>query len=110
MAAAIRQGTLCRSCSNKQCRDIGTEQEPIEIECPACNGGGCDECDEGSFKVIDCPNKYCRDVVQVANLADLFGKGILPVAGGALDQSAWFMEAVNVLERDEQSIKAERDK
>ena len=100
---------LCRGCSDKHCRDKGTEQEPIELECPACDGSGCDECNEGRFTVIDCPNKYCRDVAQVANLSDLFSKGIPPIAGGALDQSAWFMEAIGILERDEHTCKIERD-
>jgi len=42
-------------------------------------------------------------------LADLFAKGIPPVSGGVLDQSAWFIQASRILERDEETIKAERN-
>lgn len=56
-----------------------------------------------------CPNQYCREMSQVVTLADMVDKGVLPVAGGALDQSAWFMAAARILERDEAKIKSERD-
>ncbi len=56
-----------------------------------------------------CPNQYCREVAPLIPLADLFGKGIPPVAGGVLDQSAWFLQAARILERDEETIKAERN-
>jgi hypothetical protein len=90
--------------------DEGTETEPIEIECPACNGGGCDECKEGSIIVLGCPNQYCKEVIPAIRLFDLFDKGMAPVAGGALDQSAMFLEAATILERDEAKIKAEQAK
>jgi hypothetical protein len=72
------------------------------MECPECNGAGCDECgNTGQFTIIGCPNKFCRDVVKVTRLADLFEKGLPPIAGGALDQAAWFLDAVQILSNDE---------
>lgn len=46
---------------------------------------------------------------QVITLADMMEKGIMPVAGGALDQSAWLLQAARILERDEAKIRAERN-
>lgn len=60
------------------------------------------------MSITTCPNKYCRDVAPLIPLADLFAKGLPPVAGGVLDQSAWFLQAARILERDEETIKAER--
>lgn len=54
-----------------------------------------------------CPNQFCSGVAQVATLADLFNKGMPPVAGGALDQSNSFVEAVRILESEEARAKAE---
>ena len=109
MAAAIRVGAICKSCTAKKCVDIGTEAEPLSIECPSCSGNGCSDCEEKGVFVIDgCPNTYCGPVARLCRLADLFDKGILPVAGGALDQAAWFLEAVGVLASDEHQMRAER--
>ena len=102
----IRQGKVCRGCSDRKCVDKGTETQPIQIECPSCNGGGCDGCDDGYVSIIGCPNEFCRDIVPAVNLADLFDKGLPPVAGGALDQAAWFINATRILNNDEATIKA----
>jgi hypothetical protein len=45
-------------------------------------------------------------MVPLVELADLFEKCIPPIAGGALDQSAWFLKAVKILSSDESEIKA----
>ena len=42
---------------------------------------------------------------QVVQLADLFEKGVMPIQGGALDQSAWFVDAVNILKADESRVR-----
>lgn len=103
----IRQGKLCRHCTVKQCKDKGTAAEPIEIECPTCNGQGCEHCNEGYIRIDGCPNQQCGDIAFVVKLADLFDKGMPPVQGGALDQSAWFLDAVAILRNDEAAVKAE---
>ena len=101
----IRAGQLCWRC-NGVCKDEGVDGDTI-VECPACNGEGCSECDGGGFELNGCPNKFCREVVTAVNLVDLFHKGLPPVAGGALDQSVWFVEAAGILEHEEALIKAE---
>jgi hypothetical protein len=107
VAALIRQGKLCRHCSDKECVDMGTDTEPIEIECPHCNGSGCSHCAQGSVRIQGCPNRFCRPIVDVIGLCDLYQKGLPPVSGGALDQAVWFVDAQRFLELDELMIKAE---
>lgn len=58
-------------------------------------------------RIDGCPNQYCRSVVPAANLIDLFNKGLPPVAGGVLDQSASFLEAVRYLGAEENKIEVE---
>jgi hypothetical protein len=48
-------------------------------------------------------------MAPLITLAELFAKGLPPVAGGVLDQSAWFLQAAQILERDEETIRAERN-
>lgn len=103
----IRTGALCRSCTVKECRDLGTDREPIDIECPACHGAGCDDCTNGMMRIDGCPNRLCQDMFTFIQLSDLFSKGILPTAGGALDQSASFIEAVQFFESDQAKVRAE---
>lgn len=43
----------------------------------------------------------------LCNAIDLFEKGMPPIAGGSLDQSATFVEAAAELNRAENAIKAE---
>lgn len=106
VAALIRMGSLCRTCSDSKCRDLGSDAEPIEIECPSCNGSGCDHCNQGAIKITGCPNDYCRKIADATHLIDLYERGLPPVAGGALDQAAWFIEAARRLKSDESQLKA----
>ena len=46
-------------------------------------------------------------MAYTVRLADLFYKGLPPVAGGSLDQSAWFLDAVGIFRYDESQVKAE---
>lgn len=101
-------GMLCKHCSSKKCVDSGTEAEPIEIECVVCSGAGCEKCNHGMIGVVGCPMTECADVAYAVHLCDLFEKGLPPIAGGALDQTVWFLEAARILKNDEAEIKAER--
>lgn len=108
VAALIRGGLLCRSCSGTTCRTEGTADNPIEFECPACNGHGCEKCDDGYVSLEGCPNTFCASVVPVIDVIDMIGKGHLPIAGGTLDQSASLLEAARVFESEEARIKNEQ--
>ena len=99
---------MCKDCTGSQCKDIGTKELPIEIECPNCNGIGCDRCVDGVFELDGCPNKYCSSVVNAIDLFELFAKGLPPISGGALDQSANFIQASRYFENEERRVKHER--
>lgn len=99
---------LCRSCTRGECRSQGTEQEPVEIECPVCDGSGCDECEEGFFTLTQCPNTFCNSVVTTLDVIDMWNKGLPPVAGGVLDQSASFVKAVHWFDAEERKVRNDR--
>jgi len=40
-------------------------------------------------------------------MIDFFNDGMMPVSGGVLDQSAWFLSAVRFVNRDENEIRGE---
>jgi hypothetical protein len=103
----IRCGLICKYCSDGKCQDKGTKETPIEIECPKCDGEGCEECDGGHIVIEGCPNTYCREISNTVGLIDLYEKGLPPVQGGSLDQSVWFVEAAKVLNNEEAKVKAE---
>ena len=101
----LRCGKLCIECGDK-CKDEGTDAQPIDCECPNCGGHGCEHCDQGNFRVIGCPNRYCSDMAQTTELVDLFHSGMPPVAGGSMDQTVWFIEAARQLKNDEARLKS----
>lgn len=47
---------------------------------------------------------------EAVNYAGWVEKGLLPIAGGLLDQSAWFIEVCNRLISDTNRLEAERMK
>jgi hypothetical protein len=49
-------------------------------------------------------------MTDVVNIAALASKGSYPVAGGTLDQSAWFIQAMQTLESDINQLDNERSK
>lgn len=58
-------------------------------------------------RINGCPNNYCKDMIPAIQLIDLFEKGVMPVAGGALDQSAWFLSAARCLANEDAAMKRE---
>ncbi len=72
-----------------------------------CSGEGCDSCTGGSVRIDGCPNAYCASVVPAINLVELFEKGLPPVTGGVLDQSASFLNAARFFASEDQLAKAE---
>lgn len=104
----IRGGLLCRSCTRGHCRSLSTEHSRVEIECPVCDGAGCDQCDNGVFAVDGCPNAFCSSMVTPIDLFELFGKGLPPISGGVLDQSASFVHASQFFESEELKVRNER--
>ena len=118
IAALIRCGELCRGCGSS-CRDPASEEEPLEPECPVCDGHGtiqdgietteCVHCNGGRFQITQCPRKYVgSEITQAINLASFAIRGHLPVLGGMIDQDAWFVSVWSALEEDQIKIDQER--
>lgn len=79
-----------------------------QIECPACDGKGCQACNQsGSFYLDVCGHKYAAEMGTLVHYADLYEKGLPPVAGGTLDQSAWFTDAAQLYWAETSKIKNE---
>jgi hypothetical protein len=105
----VRCGELCKSCVGK-CRDIVTPQQPAEIECPECGGEGCEHCKDGWFEVTECPTKYIgQELIQDIHVIGATDQH-LPVAGGLLDQSAWWFELRGLLKLEEYRVQEEQNK
>lgn len=63
-------------------------------ECPSCDGYGCKECDQtGHIRLTCCPLKAIPgEAWRFLDYAELFAKGLPPVAGGVLDQAYMFVQ------------------
>ena len=103
LAALIRCGQLCKDCRGGECRDSGQKR----IECVECHGKGCDNCDSGHTVVDGCNQIGAAPMVESVRMFELADKGHLPITGGLLDQSAWFVEAYRFYAADVDKIKAE---
>jgi hypothetical protein len=77
------------------------------MECPHCGGGGCGLCQDGVVWVNECPQPHIAPVIGALKMIAMAEKGHLPVGGGVLDQSQWFMEAYRCFTDDVAQIKAE---
>lgn len=78
--------------------------------CPDCQGQppSCSACDGvGFYRVEMCPKEYAAEAWDVCRLADLADKGIMPTAGGALDQAEQFLDAYRALKADEDALEAD---
>lgn len=67
----------------------------MSMTCLVCKGSGCKECNNtGEIDITQCPLEFIeREVWDVIRYAELFEKGLPPVAGGVLDQAYCFIEA-----------------
>jgi hypothetical protein len=91
----LRYSEACRGCKGiKECRNKPSTAELIKIICPACDGEGCEECRNGEINITDCPLLLItRDVWDLIRYAELFEKGLPPIAGGVLQQADIFIQA-----------------
>ena len=115
----IRCGELCKHCG----RHCGKDYKDgfTLVECPVCDGVGyrmfkqikipCPSCEDGKFKLNECPREFIgREMTVAINLAANSGKGDWPIAGGLLEQSAWFMSLRQTLLAEQNKIEAEAAK
>jgi hypothetical protein len=105
----VRCGELCKSCVGK-CQKVVSEKYPADIQCPACEGDGCEHCSGGYFSLTECPSIFIgRDLIDEIRIVTATEQH-LPVAGGLLDQSAWWFELRERLRSEEARIRDEQDK
>lgn len=90
-----------------------TRDDPLALPCVVCNGEDehCPACNgTGEYEVTECPNQWIGSEVHgFARLADLFDKGLPPVAGGALDQTRAFLDAESAWRRDVKLLEAHQN-
>jgi len=68
------------------------------MQCPICGGRGCDECVGGEIEHTSCPLYLIGgDIADAIDYAELWEKGLPPIAGGALDQSQSFIIAARFI-------------
>lgn len=69
------------------------------LPCVNCSDGSCGDCDvRGKMRITRCPLEYVTpDVLDVIRCAELYEKGLPPVAGGSLDQTRWFVCAADFI-------------
>ena len=93
----MRYGWICEDCKGiDKCTKSQLATALLqEILCPGCEGKGCCECKKiGQLPITNCPLKLITaDVWEIISLAELFEKGLPPVAGGVLDQAKCFVDA-----------------
>ena len=98
-------GGICSACRGAgRCVDKPTEREPLRQECAACGGrasgdsGGCQSCGGLGYTLFtDCPQKCLdRSTFDFLRLCHLSKRGALPVAGGTLDQTQWFIDGYSL--------------
>lgn len=77
------------------------------MECPSCCGEGCSHCDDGYFQIKQCPREFIGyEFIEAINLACM--NDLLPVAGGLMDQTPWFLQLKRVFASDCSQIQNER--
>jgi len=96
----MQYGGICKGCKGSiKCKDKPTSAEPLEMICVVCDGTGCKSCrDRGAIEIVRCPLEIITDDVwDTIEYADLYKKGLPPVAGGALDQTKCFTDAARFI-------------
>jgi hypothetical protein len=75
-----------------------------------CRGAGCETCNHvGTVKITQCPQTLItEDVRTFLKFYGLSENGIMPVDGGALDQTQSFIDAMHYLQCRENEIETER--
>ena len=73
-----------------------------------CAGHGCEHCSHGTYLVTECPSKFIGQSLLHDIAVITSSEHHLPVAGGILDQSAWWIELRQALRNEEALIESER--
>ena len=94
----LAQGELCRGCG-RECIDKPTDLGSLEIQ---------DVSDPSkTWSLTQCPRQFTAEIVDAVNLAQIAERH-LPIAGGILDQSAWWVDCYMALKSDMNQIETDR--
>lgn len=101
MIRAGKIGGCGRGC---QCK--GKNGQRVMLECPECDGEGsigekdCETCGgSGEVQLTRCSHEETASIVDLVACIELFlDHGLAPIAGGVLDQAAWFIAAAKYYE------------
>lgn len=99
----MKYGKICGACQGRaKCRNKPTAAMPIRMECVACAGKGCVQCnDAGTVDITACPlESIGNEIYDLLDYISLFYAGIPPVSGGSLDQSASFLGAAEFVKAE----------
>jgi hypothetical protein len=78
------------------------------IECVNCGGLGCESCEGGRIIIDRCPQEMVGSQMQSAiNLVGFAERNLFPEAGGALDQSQYFLNLFSIMQTEIQKIQQE---
>jgi hypothetical protein len=104
-------GSYCDRCdksTGKCLRQPGGGLPPLEEPCEKCAGKGCEACNyAGKVDVYGCPwDRVDNQAAEALEMARLYEDGILPVAGGVLDQAHSGLEAIQHARSAEAAFKA----
>lgn len=98
-----------------RCVDEPGAASPALVECVVCGGdppdAGCDRCGhEGAIEITRCPRRVLpAETQRLMQLLDFASKGQLPVSGGVLDQTQWFLDCLQFFEAESGRLKAKQD-
>lgn len=72
------------------------------MECFICGDRGCKYCnDTGEILIVGCPLKVIpAEIWDIIELAELYEKGLPPIAGGSLDQMRAFVAAFRIVTQE----------
>ena len=112
VAAEFAAGRICRGrcpADRDKCGNAPSANQPWECECPACDGLGCEHCgDSGIARLTACPQTIVpAEIWECRRLAEFAEKGLLPLAGGVLDQTDAFLAGCRVVWRERDRIRNE---
>ena len=92
---------LCKTCGGGECQD----DKGIAMDCPNCNGTGCENCTHGQVDLVGCPQSQMdAETRETVRFADWIDKGFLPCSGGVVDQSASLMASCRFFDEEKNRI------
>jgi len=93
----VRYGLICKHCEGYD--RCGVKERTWSIPCIVCDDAGCQACGQRGEELFNtCPlDMVTADVWEAIDLAILMEKGLTPLAGGVLDQTANFLVAARTI-------------